>query len=182
MANKQLGTRHDEKLIEAATNKANTLGLSFNQYINNALEFYTKLDTKFIENLHAKAMYLKFSPADLVQRIFADWIAKVDASIEVVGIYSDISRDTITTGSYEKDYKMLRDLHVRELEQMIVTAAFKKESRGISLNEFEKKLLIKYRIDGSKTWLESEEYKREQEIKAEIERFMQKNNMEGPEE
>lgn len=164
--NKQLGTRHDEKLIARIGLQAELLNISLTQYVDNALKFYSSLDTRFLKGLNGLAEDMGISPGDLAQRIIGKWMAKIDANMEIYGYYTDLAADTMTQGDFEADYNMHKQHEIIKLEKEIVLAALESEKYGAELEDYEKRLLIKYRQ--GKAWENSEEAKREQEIKKHI--------------
>lgn len=170
-----------EDLEEKIDAKVEELGISKNQYINQALELYTGLDKKFFKALNGLAADLNITPADLIQRRFARWFGKVDAFVEIYNTY-EFLKDTSSAGDFESDYLFFKKTEVEKLEKEIVEHAYKLEIHGAELEDYQKRLMIKYRMGNA--WLESDEYKREVEMAKYIEeKFpdLEKRQREGEE-
>jgi len=143
------------------------LGVSRNQYMNDALNLYVELDSKLLKSLYGLSNDLGVPAHNLIQNIFCRWISRIDAYVDIYGVYPDFSIDILSTGSFEEDYAWRKNAEKQQIEKEIVLKALDAESVGIELESYQKELLIKYRQ--GKAWLESDEYKREVEMQKFIE-------------
>lgn len=152
-----------DELEEKIDAKVEELDISKNQYFNMALELYASLDSKFLLGLNGFSAGIDITPAELIQIRFAQWFAVADAYLEVYGEYPGLLKDTVSQGDFVKDYQAHKQVEIERLEKEIVRHAYELESiSGVVLEDYQKRLLIKYRKGNA--WLESDEYKREVEM------------------
>lgn len=168
MANKQLGTRHSEELLESIAQKAKELGISFSELVDQVLTSFDSFDIAFIKTIKGVSENFGLSAAGLIQGFLCVRLAKLDARIETYGTDDELSMDTLTQGDFKADYLMHRKAEAERLEREIAVAALEKEQDGTEeLEPYEKELLIKYRM--GRAWLESEQHQKELEMKRYIE-------------
>lgn len=156
-----------EVLEERMDKKIEELHLSKNQYINDALELFVGFDVKFLKGLNGLSSEMGISQADLIQRRLSQWMGRIDAYMEIYGDYPDLTTDLVSQGDFEADYLMHRKNEVEKLEREIAEHAYEVEILGGELEDYQRRLMIKYRL--GKTWENSVECKREIEMKQYIE-------------
>lgn len=163
--------RPASEILEASIDKnADQLGLSRNQYLNKAIDLFDGLAPDTIERIEKASQKFGMSESEFVQAVILMWAAKMDASIEVWGS-PDGDLLPIKGTTAETHYIYYKSTAVKNYEKEVIKTISLHEARNLPLSDAERRVAIKYRI--GKAWLESEEYKREQEVKAEIERFKQ---------
>jgi hypothetical protein len=162
MATKQLGTRHDEGLIASLVSRAELLNSSLTQLANDGLELRVGFDDRFFKGLKGLAADLGISPSDLIQRRLADWMGKIDAHIEIYGEYPHLAIDTASTGDFEEDFSRSKNSEIEKLEREIIKHAYEVETLGGKLEDYQKRLMTKYRL--GKAWAESKECRKEAEM------------------
>lgn len=97
MAKEHIGTRIDGKLKKKAQEAAKKLGISYSQFIEDAVELYSGLDSYFIEcSEDISDNLLKIDRSMVIQNIFLGWVAEKIALTEVFGDWEN-NLDEFTT-------------------------------------------------------------------------------------
>jgi len=118
----------------------------------------------------------------VVKAVVIKRMAEDDAQAEICGQREDICVEFMEV---DEDclYKTIKTNELKKLEREVVEHALEKEYYGLNLEEFERELLIKYRV--GKAWAESDERKKELEMQKyveEIEAKMRESIKNNPEE
>ena len=79
----------------------------------------------------------------------------------------------------EKLFNCLKDKSIQKYERKAIRRLLKGESMGMPLKDKEKALLIKYKV--GKAWIESDEYKKEQESEKNYQELLKKHGIDPDE-
>jgi hypothetical protein len=157
---------------EAALDKiANELGISRNQALNKLFNMSAGLGTETLQDITNVGQKLQMSESEVIEMGFTKWKARFDAHIEVYGrpLVDWIKADAKT------QYINYKYKAVIEYEKAIVKNIMGKQMSGVSLDDIEKRVAVKYRVEPF--WSQSVECQREQEMHDEIERFKKENRI-----
>ncbi len=160
--------------FEKAAELAKMKGQNINQFINNLVNEKVNTASFVIEKIVEYEKRFGISEQNQKMIALAMFYAKNDAGLETKGVGVFLITGDIY---FEELYLELKRKLVEEFEQSMLPVIAEFERNGTQLDEKSKKIAIKYRI--GKTWLESEEYKKEQQIQAEIARLGLKNDIEN---
>lgn len=155
--------------LETKLNKmAADVGTPKNKIITYAVGLYTQLDIDFIKDLNGLAVNLKMGPGEIIQRRMSAWFGRLDAHVELFGTYGGYEEDLKTSGDYKKDLELHDQEALFELEKEIVKNGLQLEAQGIEKlpREYMTAIMVKHRV--GKAWENSEEKKRADALKAEI--------------
>lgn len=169
MAKKQLGTRHDEEVLDVVAFRANELNMSLNQYVDLWLMIAGTLDAEAVNAISVMSKKLDVSRADFIALTALGWIARYDAQLETYGVLKLDTKLDFIKGDTKAVYLYLKERAVEEYEREILETVVTDEAHGIELCEVQKRIAMKYRY--GKTWLESKEYAEERRRQVELERI-----------
>lgn len=184
-----LNIRVKEGYLEKVDEAAARYNMNRTEFVLKAIDILANFDETFFKKIQQLSNTLNLPEWVVIQNIILDEMAKEVAELAVWDRTSknfgkfmwieDKAGSRIMTGSEYFDNRIKQ--YIWEEEKRKVEVLLRREYYGIPISDEDKALLIKHRA--GKTWLESEEYKKEMETQAEVERFMQENNIqEGPKE
>lgn len=158
--------------------KTSELGLTRSELVIKAVDMMLNFDKVFIEKAQHYSKGLHIPEWLVIQNMAIKRMVELDTHRKVWNAGNLLPEfvfidDKAVTGS--ELIKRLENQTFQEEEKKKVEALLRREYYGVPISNEDKALLIKHRA--GKAWLESEEYKKEMEIQAEIERFMNENNI-----
>lgn len=164
--------------LEDVDKKASELGLTRSELVIKAVDMMLNFDKVFIEKAQHYSKGLHIPEWLVIQNMAIKRMVELDTHRKVWNAGNLLPEfvfidDKAVTGS--ELIKRLENQTFQEEEKKKVEALLRREYYGVPISNEDKALLIKHRA--GKAWLESEEYKKEMEIQAEIERFMNENNI-----
>ena len=164
--------------LEDVDKKASELGLTRSELVIKAVDMMLNFDKVFIEKAQHYSKGLHIPEWLVIQNMAIKRMVELDTHRKVWNAGNLLPEfvfidDKTVTGS--ELIKRLENQTFQEEEKKKVEALLRREYYGVPISNEDKALLIKHRA--GKAWLESEEYKKEMEIQAEIERFMNENNI-----
>ncbi|MDO7786107.1 hypothetical protein [Desulforamulus aquiferis] len=158
--------------------KAAELGMNRTEFVLTAVEMLLGFDVVFYNRIKKTAKSLNIPVWLVMQNKLIKRFAEDAAKSKVWGGRKEMLIEFMHTAqgpiTGEELFNIIRDMRVKEEEQKLVELLLEREIYR-DLSPEDKKVLIRHRR--GKTWLESEEYKREQEIKAQIARFNQEHGI-----
>lgn len=163
--------------------KAEKYGMSKKDFILNAVDMMMSFDEIFFKKIQKYSNGLHIPEWLVMQNMIIKRIADEAAETEVFGTHRRVldefmmmgegSERKTTTG--EELFNILKKIYIKKYEQRAVNAILKKEASGMTINENEKALLIKYRA--GKAWFESDEYREEIERSKKIDEYFKENKI-----
>ncbi|MDR3602073.1 MAG: hypothetical protein P4L49_16565 [Desulfosporosinus sp.] len=160
--------------FEQATILAEMREQNVNRLINSLIEEKVNEDPLISKTIIEFATKFGTSESNQKKMALAMFYAKNDVQLETEGTGMALINGDVSFGNLCIEYK--RQL-MEEFERSMLPVIAEFEREGRPLDEKAKRIAIKYRI--GKTWLESEEYKKEQTIQAEIARLRLRNDIEN---
>jgi len=185
MANELIQARktNDTYTLADLDHKAAELGMNRSELINKAVDILMGFDAVFFKKIQGYSEGLHIPEWLVLENMIIKRMADEAAEIEVYGggtrlldefmLVGDGAEHRSVTG--EELFNSLKGQYVIKYERKLVRQLLGEEKYGL-VDAKGKALLIKYRC--GQAWLQSDEYKREQEIHAEIERFKKEYGIE----
>lgn len=140
------------------------------QVIIRGAEWITEFDSSSLNSISEVSKEVQLSEAEFIKCAVLKMLAEHNAYKEVYESTMPLVMNYIK-GDCSVSYQYFMEHSLKNLENEVLKTIIKDEKYGHELDDIQKRIAIKYRI--GKTWLESEEYKREREIHAEIDRLTQ---------
>ena len=153
---------------------ADELKSNKSQVIIKGTEWVTGLDKETIRSITIAGKELQMSESEIIEMSFTKWTARYDAHFE---IYKRPLVDWIKADA-KTQYIHYKNEAVIEYEKEVLQSIVDDQKNGIplgDLNDVERRVVIKYRIEPF--WSQSEEFKQEQEMKAAVERYRKENGI-----
>ena len=180
-----LNIRVPDGYLEELDLKAQIFGMNRTEFVMNALDMVLNFDEMFYKKIIKYSQGLNNPEWLVMQNIIICRMAHDHAKVKVWGATGETLREfvSIDDGEGYKTitgmplYEMLINIFIEEEEKEKVKILLNDELYGVPIKEDDKKLLIKHR--SGRTWLESEEYQKEQERKAEIKQLSEDFNLKG---
>ncbi len=169
MAKKQLGTRHDEEMLDAVARRASELDMSLTRYVDMWLMVAGTLDAEMVNAITAMSKKLDVSRAEFIKFTALKWIATHDAQLETYGKLKLDAKLDFIRGDTKTTYIVFKERAVKEYEREVLESVLKDETSGKELSGVQKRIAMKYRY--GKTWLQSAECAEELGRRAELERI-----------
>lgn len=166
---KMKGFRASEEQQEQLIKKSEELGLNESQVIIKGLEWILGQDAETISKIEEYSKRMSMSEPEFIQAVLLKWVGGLEASLEIYG-HMTVELLLIKALTVKGQFDLYKDQYRKKFEKTILSGAMRKEQHGIPLTKQERNMAIKYRM--GKTWLDSEEYEREREMQAEIERMV----------
>ena len=160
--------------FEQATMLAEMRDQNVNKLINSLIEEKVNEDPLISKKIMEFAIKFGTSESNQKKMALAMFYAKNDVGLETRGEGIVLVANDLSFNELYKEYKRQ---FMEEFEQSMLPIIAEFERNGTPLDEKAKRIAIKYRI--GKTWLESEEYIKEQQIQAEIARLGLENGIEN---
>ena len=177
-----LNIRVPDGYLEELDLKAQLFGMNRTDFVMNALDMMLNFDEVFYKKIIKYSQGLNNPEWLVIQNIIICRMAQDHAKAIVWGASGETLKEFVSvndgdgykTITGEPLFEMLDKLFIEEEEKKKIKVLLNDELYGVPIEEDDKKLLIKHR-SGS-IWLESDEYQKEQERKAEIKRLKEKFN------
>lgn len=171
---------HTEDIEE----KAAHYGMEKSEFIMTAVDMMMNFDETFYKRIQGYSEGLHIPEWLVMQNMIIKRMADEAAEYEVFGPSGKVLDEFMLVGegfkrraiTGEELFNNLKQQYKVNYEKKAVQELLKEEAYGIPLKENEKALLIKYRA--GKTWLESDEYKKEQEAQTQYEEYKKKYGIE----
>lgn len=169
-----LNIRVPDGYLEELDIKAQIFGMNRTDFVMNALDMILNFDEVFYKKIIRYSQGLNTPEWLVMQNIIIRRMAHDHAKAIVWGASGETLKEFVSvddgdgykTITGEPLFDMLNKMFIEDEEKEKVKVLLNDELYGVPIGEDDKKLLIKYRT--GRTWLESEEYQKEQERKAEI--------------
>lgn len=180
-----LNIRVVDGYLEKLDTKAQKFGMNRTDFVLKALDMLMSFDEIFFKKIQGYSEGLNIPEWLVIQNIIIKRMAQDHAKTEVWGPSGETLKEFVSvndgdgykTITGEPLFEMLNELFIKEEEMEKVKILLIDESYGTPIGEDDKKLLIKYRTGPS--WLESEEYQKEQKHKADIKQLLDDGNLKG---
>lgn len=180
-----LNIRVPDGYLEELDLKAQIFGMNRTDFVMNALDMMLNFDEMFYKTIIKYSQGLNNPEWLVMQNIILRRMAHDHANVKVWGATGETLKEFVAvddgdgykTMTGEPLYNMLIEMFTKEEEKKKVEVLLNDELYGVPIGEDDKKFLIKHR--SGRTWLESEEYQKEQRRKAEIKQLSEDFNLKG---
>jgi len=164
MAREVISTRLPEGITrQALEEKAREHHITIRELIQEGIRLIMGFNIPFYRMVHDFALGLKVPEWMVLENLTISWFAHREAQREVWGYEDELIEEFVAmddknlTGKEILEY--LRMAFIQEEERERLNLLLEEEEKGLPLNDDDKAFLIRKRQ--GRTWLESEEYKRE---------------------
>lgn len=153
--------------------KAKKIGITKSEFVMKSIDMMMNFDETFFKKIVEISKEYKAPEWLIIQSLLIKKFADQEAQDQVFGKPDLILNDLIAFGEPNKLFNYLKNEYVQKYELQLAEQLVIDEAMGSKLSEEQKSLLIKHHKGNA--WLESNEYRKEQELRAKYADVFAKN-------